>query len=153
MKFASSRLGVLEISDSEIIHFPEGLYGFETEQRFAILPFDKNIDCPLEWMHSLQNPDLAFVITDPYIFVPHYKMVLLETEKKHIQLDSGESFMTRVIINIPQVYTDMTANLVAPIAINSRKKIARQFILTTLEYDTRHYLFPDEVRNAKMSAV
>jgi flagellar assembly factor FliW len=153
MKFTSSRLGVVEVPDDDVIGFPAGLYGFENERGFAILPFDKAIECPLEWMHSLQNPDLAFVITDPYIFVPHYKMNLLETEKAEIQLDPGEAFATRVIINIPRVYTDMTANLVAPIAINVRKRIAKQFILTTLEYDTRHYLFPDEVRNSKMSAV
>jgi len=40
----------------------------------------------------------------------------------------------------------MTANLVAPLVINSSKRVAKQFVLTTMEYDTRHYLLPEEMR-------
>ena len=40
----------------------------------------------------------------------------------------------------------MTANLVAPVVINSQKGIGKQFVLTSMEYDTRHYLLPEEMR-------
>ncbi|MFQ5671878.1 MAG: flagellar assembly protein FliW [Nitrospinales bacterium] len=151
MKYHSTRLGDFDLQKNEVLRFAGGLYGFEQEKRFAVLPFNREIESPLEWMQSLQNPDLAFVITDPHLFIADYKVSFLDHEKADIELQPDEPCLVRVIVNIPSVYTEMTANLVAPIAINSAKNLAKQFILTTSEYDTRHYLFSDEVRKSASS--
>jgi flagellar assembly factor FliW len=151
-KYNTTRFGEIELNDEDIIQFPTGLYGFEKETRFVIMPFDE-VDCPLEWMQSLINPALAFVVTDPFIFVPDYEPALLDSEKKEIGLEPEDPFVIRVIVNIPEAYTEMTANLVGPIAMNRDTQIARQFILTTLKYDTRHYLFSEEIRKANTSKV
>jgi flagellar assembly factor FliW len=42
----------------------------------------------------------------------------------------------------------MTANLIAPLIINKDKGVAKQFVLTNMDYDTRHYLLPEEMRTA-----
>jgi flagellar assembly factor FliW len=55
----------------------------------------------------------------------------------------------RVIVKIPKNYAEMTANLLAPIVINIKQKTAKQFVLTTLEYEVTHYLLPKELRSAK----
>ena len=148
MKYTSSRLGEFDLQNDEVFHFTNGLYGFEREKRFAVLPFDKEIESPLEWLQSLQNPDLAFIITDPVLFINDYKVNLMDHEKEEIELRPDDFCLIRSIVNIPKIYTDMTANLVAPIAINPEKNLAKQFILTSPEYDTRHYLFSDEVRKS-----
>jgi flagellar assembly factor FliW len=51
-----------------------------------------------------------------------------------------ESVVVRVIVTIPKVHTEMTANLVAPIVINQKKSLAKQVVLTNAEYDTKHPL-------------
>ena len=86
MKYPSSRFGEMEIPDSKILHFPVGILGFETEKQFALLPFDPNIECPLQWLHSLATPELAFVVTDPYTYMPDYQLTLTDEEKKQIDL-------------------------------------------------------------------
>jgi flagellar assembly factor FliW len=60
--------------------------------------------------------------------------------------------MTRAIVTVPENYFEMTANLVAPLVINLDAGLARQFVLTSMEYDTRHYLLPQEVREGKVSS-
>ena len=85
-KYNTTRFGEIELNDEDIIQFPTGLYGFEKETRFVLMPFDE-VDCPLEWMQSLINPALAFVVTDPFIFVPDYEPALLDSEKKEIGLE------------------------------------------------------------------
>ena len=147
MKVDTSRFGTLDIPENEIIHFPDGLYGFEKETKFTLLPFNPNVESPMEWMQSILSPHLAFVITDPYLYVPDYKLKLLAEDKKKVGLELDESFLTRSIVTIPENYAEMTANLVAPIVINSSKRVAKQFVLTTMEYDTRHYLLPEEMRS------
>jgi len=149
MNFNTTRFGEVEFPDDKIIHFPEGLLGFEMEKRFALLPFTEEEDCPLVWMQSLKTPELAFVVTDPNIFVPDYAVDLLENERSEIELSPDQSFALRVIVTVPEVYIDMTANLVGPLVINPDKMIGKQFVLTTPKYDTRHHLFSKDVRDSQ----
>jgi flagellar assembly factor FliW len=146
MKLETTRFGNLDIEEKQIIEFPDGLYGFEKETRFTLLPFNPNVESPMEWMQSILSPHLAFVITDPNLYVPNYKLKLMEEDKNKVGLEADEPFLTRCIVTIPENYTEMTANLVAPVVINQEKGTAKQFVLTSMEYDTRHYLLPEEMR-------
>ena len=147
MKVNTSRFGTLDIPENKIIHFPDGLYGFEKETEFTLLPFNPNVESPMEWMQSLKSSHLAFVITDPYLYLLDYKLKLSEEDKKRVKLEGQELFLTRTIVTIPENYLEMTANLIAPLVINKDKGIAKQFVLTSMDYDTRHYLLPEEMRN------
>tara|TARA_A100001037_G_C14963757_1_gene550560 strand:+ start:209 stop:667 length:459 start_codon:yes stop_codon:yes gene_type:complete len=151
MKVDTSRFGELDISEDEIIHFPEGLYGFEKETEFVFLPFNPNVESPMEWMQSLKSSHLAFVITDPFLYLPDYKLKLSQEDKKIVKLCDEELFLTRAIVTIPENYAEMTANLIAPLIINKEKAIGKQFVLTNMNYDTRHYLLPEEMRKTPAS--
>ena len=151
MKVDTSRFGQLDISKDKIIHFPEGLYGFEKETEFTLLPFNPNVESPMEWMQSLKSSHLAFVITDPFLYLPYYKLKLSQKDKKIVKLSGEEPFLARAIVTIPENYAEMTANLIAPLIINKEKAVAKQFVLTNMDYDTRHYLLPEEMRSATTS--
>ena len=148
MKVSTSRFGTLDIPDNEIIQFSDGLYGFEKETEFTLLPFNPNVESPMEWMQSLKSSHLAFVITDPYLYLQDYKLKLSEEDKKRVRLEDEEPFLTRAIVTIPENYLEMTVNLIAPLIINKDKGVAKQFVLTSMDYDTRHYLLPEEMRKA-----
>jgi flagellar assembly factor FliW len=148
MKVETSRFGTLDISEKEIVRFPEGLYGFEKETEFTLLPFNPNVESPMEWMQSLTSTHLAFVVTDPHLYVPDYKLKLSEEDRKRVELEEDDLYLTRAIVTIPENYSEMTANLIAPLVINKDKGVAKQFVLTNMDYDTRHYLLPEEMRNA-----
>ena len=148
MKVETSRFGTIDISEKEIVRFPEGLYGFEKESEFTLLPFNPNVESPMEWMQSLKSDHLAFVVTDPYLYLPDYKLKLSEEDKKRVELEEDDLFLTRAIVTIPENYSEMTVNLIAPLVINKEKGVAKQFVLTNMDYDTRHYLLPEEIRNA-----
>ena len=140
MKYDTARFGPLEIQDEDVLFFPDALYGFDQEKKFALLPLDPNIESPMEWLQSLRTRELAFILTDPFLFVPQYKMVLSDSEKDQLKIESTESVAVRVIVTIPRVHTEMTANLVAPLVINQKNRLAKQIVLTSAEYDTRHPL-------------
>ena len=148
MKVETSRFGTIDISEKQIIRFPKGLYGFEKETEFTLLPFNPNVESPMEWMQSLKSDHLAFVVTDPYLYLPDYKLKLSEEDKKRVELEEDDLFLTRAIVTIPENYSEMTVNLIAPLVINKEKGVAKQFVLTNMDYDTRHYLLPEEIRNA-----
>ena len=144
MKYKTARFGSIDVHDGDILTFPEALYGFDQEKEFVLLPLDPNIDSPMEWLQSLRTPKLAFIVTDPFLFVPQYKMVLNDDEKQQLKVEAVESLMIRVIVTIPKVHAEMTANFVAPVVINQQNGVAKQIVLTNAEYDTRHRLMPTD---------
>ncbi len=147
MKYQSTRFGEFEVTDSEILNCPDGLYGFEQETQFALLPFDPNIDSPLEWLQSLTTPELAFVVTDPVPFVPDYEVTLTAEDRRAIGLGEDEEFQIRVIVTVPEDYRRMTGNLLAPLVIHSRMNTGKQVVLTRPDYNTQHPLLPNAVRD------
>jgi len=150
MNYNTTRFGRIEVKETEVLHFPVGLYGFERENKFTRLPFSPNVESPMEWLQSLQTPSLAFVTTDPFLYVPDYSVKLTEGEKAQIRFEPGNTLLTRAIVTIPENYLEMTANLVAPLIINLTSGLAKQFVLTSMEYDTRHFLLPQESREGKV---
>jgi flagellar assembly factor FliW len=142
MKYETARFGSIDVQAEDVLLFPEALYGFDREKEFVLLPLDPNIDSPMEWLQSLGTPELAFIVTDPFLFVPQYKMVLNDDEKHQLKVESTESMVIRVIVTIPKVHAKMTANLVAPLVINQKNRLAKQIVLTSAEYDTKHCLMP-----------
>ena len=142
MKYETARFGSIDVQAEDVLLFPEALYGFDQEKEFVLLPLDPNIDSPMEWLQSLRTPELAFIVTDPFLFVPQYKMVLNDDEKRQLKVESTESMVIRVIVTIPKVHAEMTANLVAPLVINQKNRLAKQIVLTSAEYDTKHCLMP-----------
>ena len=149
MKYETARFGSIETQDKDILLFPGALYGFDQEKEFVILPLDPKIESPMEWLQSLRSRELAFIVTDPFLFVPEYKMVLSDSEMDQLKLESMESVAVRVIVTIPKVHSEMTANLVAPLVINQKNRLAKQVVLTSAEYDTKHSLISSQ--NKKIS--
>ena len=147
MKYQSTRFGEFEVTDNEILNCPDGLYGFEQETQFALLPFDPNIDSPLEWLQSLTTPELAFVVTDPIPFVPDYAVTLTAEDRRAIGLGDNEVFHIRVIVTVPEDYRKMTGNLLAPLIIHPRMSTGKQVVLTQPDYNTKHPLLPNAVRD------
>ena len=62
MNVMTLRFGEIEIDESRIIEMPVGIIGFE-DRRFVIISPDRYGQ--FFWLQSLDNPDLAFVVTDP----------------------------------------------------------------------------------------
>jgi len=147
MKYHSTRFGEFEVTDDAILNIPDGLYGFERETQFALLPFDPNIDSPLEWLQSLTKPELAFVVTDPAPFVPDYSVTLMAEDRRAIGLADDEAFHIRVIVTVPEDYRRMTGNLLAPLVIHPRLNTGKQLVLTRPDYTTKHPLLPNAVRD------
>ena len=63
MLLKTTRFGEMEVNLEDCFEFSEGILGFTEEKKFVVL--DGPDDCPLKWLQSIANPDLAFVIMDP----------------------------------------------------------------------------------------
>ena len=74
MKITTTRFGTVQIRENSIIKMPFGMLGFPDKKKFVILQHKDN--SPFFWYQSVDDPKLAFVITNPFIFKPDYQIDL-----------------------------------------------------------------------------
>ncbi|MFW5887269.1 MAG: flagellar assembly protein FliW [Bacteriovoracia bacterium] len=127
MKIKTSRFGELQVNTNDIITFQDGILGFDNLKKFFVVdPGDSTL---ILWLQSVDNGDIAFPIIEPKIFKPDYIVKLTSSELSHLELENLNNARIYSILTIPQVVTDMSANLKAPIVINRDKRIAKQVVL------------------------
>lgn len=137
----STRLGELKVSRDDVISFSKGLPGFPNEQKFILLPYDDN--SPFAFLQSLAEPNLTFLIVEPFSFFLDYEFSLDEHVVRELSLSDDNPPRIFNIVTVPENVEEMTANLLAPLIINSKQRTAQQIVLEKVSYTTRHYLFPN----------
>lgn len=145
MKLNTKNFGELDIDEKKIISFPEGLPGFEEEKEFIIIN-NEDEENPFCWLQSVKNPDLAFVIVDPFFVFSDYSVDLSETVQEKLKIKDEKDVAVYSIVVVPEDLKKMTANLLGPIVINVRERLGKQVILDDPRYTTKHYIFPQEDR-------
>jgi flagellar assembly factor FliW len=134
MNVQTTRFGTVEIDDTRIINFPAGLLGFSSYKQFALLqPDDEGI---FFWLQSIEAPDLAFVVTDPSLWVKEYEATIRREQMDELGLSKLDDAQVFVIVN---KYDDaLTANLQGPLVINVHSHQAMQLVLADKRWTTRY---------------
>jgi len=138
MQITTSRFGKIEIQEDQIITLPEGLVGFSNFKRYLVIEREK--DRPFQWLQSVDNPELAFLITDPLLFCPHYKVELNPQENAILKLEKVKEGKVFVLVVIPPDPSQIRANLLAPLIINTSRRLGKQVILEKSGYPLQYQL-------------
>lgn len=136
MQVQTSRFGTVDVSDDRVITFPKGLLGFGNHRRFCLL--QPNDDACFFWLQSAEDPELAFVITDPNLFIQEYQVPIRSEQMEDLRLEKLDDAQVFVIVN--KVGEKLTGNLQGPLVVNTVKKVAEQFVLAEKRWTTRHEL-------------
>ena len=140
MLFKSTRFGDLEIDEKDIIKFPNGLPGFPEEQEFILLPYQEN--SPFVFLQAVHEAHLAFLLTDPFAFFTDYEFKLEDNLVQDLELSTENLPQIFTIVTVPEDVEKMTANLLAPVIINTQTRQGIQIVLEDVSYTTKHRLFP-----------
>ncbi len=140
----TARFGEVSVDEERVIQFIEPILGFSDSARYVIL--DHAEDSPFKWLQSADDPELAFVVTNPKLFGIDYEFALSDETAEHLTLHSAEDALVMTIVNIPQEDpSKMTTNLLGPIVVNQASRKALQVVLHDSGYSTKTRLIPDEV--------
>ena len=139
MKLRTKYFGEIEYESSEHIRFPAGLFGFEEETDFLLLPFEGGENRML-CLQSMKTPSLAFTLLDPLYLCPQYTPVLQKSELRMFEVDSMEALCFYVLCAVKNPVSSSTVNLKCPIVINPTTNVARQIIMETDSYTMRQSL-------------
>ncbi|MCR4435068.1 MAG: flagellar assembly protein FliW [Clostridiales bacterium] len=150
MQLDTKHFGVVEINEEGILDFPEGLPSFEHVKKFVILDAS-NEETPFKWLQSVDEPDLAFVIVDPFKIKNDYEVNIKDEVLEAMGIEKAEDVLIYSIVVIPEDVSLMTMNLRAPLVINVKNKRGMQVVLDTDRYSVRHYIL-EELRRQEVGA-
>lgn len=133
MLIKTSRFGEVDVDEARIIRFAKGLLGFPKYQAYVLL--EAGQDSYFWWLQSVDAPDLAFVVTDPSLFVPTYKVPLGEEQMAEMGMSSLEEAQVFVIVN--KRGNVLTGNLQGPLIVHVARRTAEQLVLSDRRFTTR----------------
>ncbi len=136
MLLESERLGQLEVDDESIISVPEGLLGFDGRTRYVLIPADEV--GAYTWFHSVDDPALAFLAVVPGFFFADYAPDIPAEDVTALELTDPADAQVLCLVTIDG--DAVTANLMGPIVVNVRERLARQVVLVDQGYSTREPL-------------
>jgi flagellar assembly factor FliW len=136
MDVRTTRFGVIQIAEDRVITFPKGLLGFPQAKRYCLL--EPGEDACFFWLQSLDEPGLAFVVTDPALFLNYYSVPIRPDQLGELRLDRLEDAQVFVIVN--KVENTLTGNLQGPLVINTLSREGEQMVLAEKRWTTRHPL-------------
>jgi flagellar assembly factor FliW len=141
VKVKTTRFGELEVNPSDIVTFSEGLLGFENLKKYFVVdPGDSTL---ILWLQSTEDEKVAFPIIEPKIFKPDYIAKLLPADLNGLELESLQTAKLYSILTIPGNVTEMSANLKAPVVINSSKKVGKQIVLQDSKLSVKHEMYKE----------
>ena len=136
---AETRLfGTVDIAEDKILEFPMGLIGFENLKKFAIIyDSDREVCSKISWLQSMEEPALALPIIHPSELIDDYGPIVEDELMKNIGDPADADILMFVTLSIPSDLTKMTANLKAPIIINTEGRKAIQVIVENEDYKVK----------------
>ncbi len=124
-KTIPTRFGSQEIDPASVLHFPEGLAGFEDLHAFKL--FHEEGKPTVFYLQSLDNPDVRFPVVNPDSFQVSYECVLSDQELATLQLDdTADVAMLITLAQVGNLDRGVHANFMGPIMLNTRKRIGLQ---------------------------
>jgi flagellar assembly factor FliW len=114
VSFASSRFGTVEVEPDAVVAFPHGLIGLGGA-RFALVAAGE--DDTILWLHSVEDPDLAVPVADPWTFFPDYAVDLSDGEAERLGITDPSDARVLVVLRVGATAEECFANLKAPILL------------------------------------
>ncbi|HEX2896280.1 MAG TPA: flagellar assembly protein FliW [Marmoricola sp.] len=113
-----------DIPAIELVH---PLPGFPDQRRFALVQLDD--DGLLCQLRSLDDPSLRFLVMPPVPFFPDYAPEVSDDIVADLEITSADDVIVLLVLNAGDSLDTTTANLMAPVVVNTVTLRASQVIL------------------------
>ncbi len=125
----------VEFESNSVINFPAGLPGFETCNRFKL--FHEEGKPNVNWLQSLDKPEVMFSLRDPGLLNISYEVNLSDADEKLLETAPGDDLQLALIVYKDGKAKDkdaaVKANMFAPIILNVSKRRGIQKVLKELD--------------------
>lgn len=137
----NTRFGQVELREDRLLEFPQGLFGFRECTQFGLAKLPSIDNSPLMLLQCVNQPSIAFLVADPaQLGVELGKSDITEALSETSMPAADTQFLTILTLYDQGDSYYLTANLKAPVLINSTSRSGLQFIFSNKTYSTQHKL-------------
>lgn len=143
----TTRFGLIQATESDVIQIPEGLLGFRSFTNYVHL--SDPVARGLTWLQSTTAPELAFGLVAPPLAVGDYRIELRPGDRTALELDDERSALVYVILSRGDG-GGLSVNLQGPLVFNPVRRLGKQLVLTSSRYPVR---FPLDLNSGALAPV
>lgn len=119
-------------TDLPVIEMVRPMPGFPDDLHFALVDLDGSGGlCSLR---SLDHPELRFLVAPPSLFFPDYAPEIDDSTVEQLAIESAEQAILLVVLKAGDSLPTSTANLLAPVVLNTANRRACQVVLDEAEH-------------------
>lgn len=135
MELKTRLFGDIEIEETGIITFEEGIPGFDDVKKYVLLG---DPEVSIEWLQGIEE-DVTIPIIDPFEVKVDYEFEIPENIEQLLDIKNPDDVIVRTVLVIPENIKEIRTNLQGPIVINKSAKKGKQLLLNE-EYPIRYFL-------------
>jgi len=124
ISFSTTRFGSIEVPEEQVIHFPDGLFGFPNLKRYLLMDHKET---EVKWLQAIDDADVAFIVINPFLINPSYRFEVPDTAKKLIGLEDVDDLAILVIVRVEN--NMVMANFQGPLILNSTTRRGFQLVI------------------------
>lgn len=132
MELSSKIHGKIQYDEKDIITFQKGIPGFNDLKKFIIVEL-KDYE-PFKLFQSIENTEIALIVTSPYDFYENYDISISDETVKHLKIKDPSEVLIITTVTLNSDVTKITMNLQGPIVINTSNNLGEQIILDDSKY-------------------
>ena len=130
MKANTRIFGEIDIDDSKVITFVNGMVGFPDMKKFTLIyDEEKKNKGGIMWFQSLDEPEFAMPVMEPTVILPEYNPTVNNELLSPLGELTSDNLYVLVTVTVPSDITKMTANMKGPIIINTDTLLASQIVV------------------------
>jgi flagellar assembly factor FliW len=144
MDVTTRDFGIIQIEDDSVYSFPQGVYGFEDVDSFAVFMHDED-GVSFVYLQAVRSSHPCFLVFSPWDMAPGYDPHISEEDLRFLGVDSEKDLIFLVIATVPtEDVRKLSINTKSPVVLNPLRMIGRQVILLNEDYSVRYHPFLDD---------
>ena len=142
MRIMTKHFGEIDLDESKVIYFADGILGFDSYKKYTILYDNEEGERPdISWLQSIEEPSLAIPVISPFLVMEGYNPEVEDELIKPLGDMNADKIIVLVSVTVPSDITKLSANMKAPFIINAETKKGIQIIVDNRDYDIRYHFY------------
>lgn len=134
--------GEIDLDESKVIDFEQGIMGFEDYKKYTILyDIEDGEKSNISWLQSLDEQNLAIPVINPFVVKSDYNPTVEDELLKPLGDITEDNILLLLTITVPSDLTKMSVNLKAPFIINADTRKGSQIIVENQDYEVKYNVY------------
>lgn len=143
MRIDTRYFGTVDIAEEKIIHFEQGIPGFDEYKDYTILYDVEGEQTFFSWLQCVTEKNLAFPIVNPFRVKEDYNPIVEDALLEQLGEFETEDLAVFLMATVPEDVKKTSVNLKAPLIINTNNRQGMQIIVENDDYKIKHMLIQE----------